>query len=124
LSKQFDGLEPEHLTAKGKMMATINEIFEQMPRQFMGEKAGDFDATIQFDLSGDDGGDWYVVIADGNAAVEEGVADDPNAVIRMDATDFADMMSGKLDPMNAFMMGKVKVEGDLNTVMKFQTLFS
>ncbi len=95
-----------------------------MPRQFMGEKAGDFDATIQFDLSGDDGGDWYVVIADGNAAVEEGVADDPNAVIRMDATDFADMMSGKLDPMNAFMMGKVKVEGDLNTVMKFQTLFS
>ena len=41
----------------------------------------------------------------------------------MEDNDFADMMSGKLDPMNAFMTGKVKVEGDLNSVMKFQTLF-
>lgn len=104
-------------------MATIEEIFEQMPRIFKSDKAGDFEATVQFDLSGDNGGAWYVVIANGNAAVEEGSADDPSAVIRMDATDFADMMSGKLDPMNAFMTGKVKVEGDLNTVMKFQTLF-
>ena len=104
-------------------MATIDEIFERMPGEFKADKAGSFDASIQFDLSGDDGGQWYVVIANGNAAVEEGTADDPNAVIRMNASDFADMMSGDLDPMNAFMMGKVKVEGDLNTVMKFQTLF-
>lgn len=104
-------------------MASINEIFERMPQAFKADKAGDFDATVQFDLSGDDGGAWHVVIADGNAAVEEGSADDPSAVIRMDASDFADMMTGKLDPMNAFMTGKVKVEGDLNTVMKFQTLF-
>lgn len=104
-------------------MATIHEIFEQMPQVFKADKAGDFDATVQFDLSGDNGGVWYVVIADGNAAVEEGSADDPSAVIRMDASDFTDMMTGELDPMNAFMTGKVKVEGDLNTVMKFQTLF-
>ncbi len=104
-------------------MATISEIFEQMPREFKSDKAGDFDATIQFDLSGDNGGQWYVVIADGNAAIEEGEAADAKAVIRMNASDFADMMTGKLDPMNAFMMGKVKVEGDLNAVMKFQTLF-
>lgn len=104
-------------------MATIDEIFEQMPNVFKADKAGNFDATVQFDLSGESGGLWYVVIADGNAAVEKGSADDPSATIRMDAGDFADMMSGKLDPMNAFMTGKVKVEGDLNTVMKFQTLF-
>ncbi len=104
-------------------MATIEEIFEQMPRVFKSDKAGNFKAAIQFDLSGEDGGQWVVSIADGSAAVQKGVADDPKAVIRMDASDFADMMSGKLDPMNAFMLGKVKVEGDLNSVMKFQTLF-
>lgn len=104
-------------------MASVTKIFEQMPEQFNAEKAGDFDATIQFDLSGDQGGQWYVTIADGNAAVEEGEAEDPAATIRMAGSDFADMMTGSLDPMNAFMMGKVKVEGDLNTVMKFQTLF-
>jgi putative sterol carrier protein len=94
-----------------------------MPDEFKADQAGDFDATIQFDLSGDAGGMWYVVIAEGNAAVEEGAADEPAATIRMDADDFVSMMTGELDPMNAFMMGKVKVEGDLNTVMKFQTLF-
>ncbi len=104
-------------------MATTSEFFERMPQEFNAEKAGDFDATVQFDLSGDDGGQWYVVIDDGNAASEEGTAGDPDAVIRMDAEDFKQMMGGKLDPVNAFMTGKVKVEGDLNTVMKFQTLF-
>lgn len=104
-------------------MSTIQEIFERMPREFKADKAADFSAAIQFDLSGNDGGDWYVVIANGAAAVEQGKTEDPDAVIRMEASDFADMMDGKLDPMNAFMMGKVKVEGDLNSVMKFQTLF-
>lgn len=104
-------------------MATINEIFEQMPRDFKADQAGNFKAAIQFDLSGEDGGQWFVQIAEGKVAAEQGSADDPDAIIRMDASDFADMMSGKLDPMSAFMMGKVRVEGDLNSVMKFQTLF-
>ena len=104
-------------------MPSVREIFDGMPDQFDASKAGDFDATIQFDLSGEDGGQWFVVIAGGNAAVEEGTAEEPAATIRMDAQDYVSMMSGQLDPMNAFMMGKVKVEGDLNTVMKFQTLF-
>ena len=51
-------------------MANLSEIFQRMPEQFDSEKAGDFEATIQFDLSGDEGGEWYVVVADGNAAVE------------------------------------------------------
>jgi putative sterol carrier protein len=34
------------------------------------------------------------------------------------------MVTGKLNPMTAFMSGKVKVEGDLGAVMKFQTLFN
>jgi putative sterol carrier protein len=41
----------------------------------------------------------------------------------MDAGDYHDMVTGKLNPMMAFMSGKVKVEGDLNSVMKIQQLF-
>ena len=104
-------------------MASVTDIFDRMPEVFHSEKAAGFDATVQFDLSGEGGGQWYVVVADGNAAAKEGQAEDPDATIRMDANDFVDLMSGKLNPMNAFMTGKVKVEGDLNTVMKFQTLF-
>lgn len=105
-------------------MASVEELFKNMPQAFDASKAPDFDATVQFKLSGEGGGDWYVSIANGQIDVEKGLADGPTATIMMDAQDYADMVTGKLNAMAAFMQGKVKVEGDLNTVMKFQTLFN
>ena len=102
---------------------TPADIFARTAENFMADKAGDMNAAVAFDLSGEDSGQWTIKIADGTAAVEEGLAADPDATISMDSGDYVDMMTGKLNPMMAFMGGKVKVSGDLNTVMKFQTLF-
>jgi putative sterol carrier protein len=104
-------------------MPSVADLFNAMPEHFDAAKAGDLDATVQFDLSGEDGGQWHVIISEGTCNVKEGTADSPTATIRMEAGDYADMMTGRLDPMTAFVQQKVKVEGDLNTVMKFQTLF-
>lgn len=104
-------------------MATVADLFDRMPDAFDAEKAGDMNATVQFDLSGEEGGQWYVTIADGTCTVEKGVIETPTSTIRMDANDYAEMVAGRLDPMTAFIEQKVRVEGDLNTVMKFQTLF-
>ena len=104
-------------------MASVAKIFEQMPQAFDVESAGDMNATVQFDLSGDGGGHWYVTVADGACTVEEGDADSPTATIRMEAADYAALVDGELNAMEAFMQQKIRVEGDLSTVMKFQTLF-
>jgi putative sterol carrier protein len=48
----------------------------------------------------------------------------PTATIHMDAEDYKKMIAGDLNPVTAFMTQKIKVEGDLNTVMKFQGLFN
>lgn len=104
-------------------MPSVAKLFEEMPNVFNAEKAGDMDATVQFDLSGEGGGQWHVIIVDGMCTAEQGTADSPTATIRMEASDYADMVAGRLDPMTAFIQQKVRVEGDLNTVMKFQTLF-
>jgi putative sterol carrier protein len=104
-------------------MATAADIFDRMCEGFKAERASNMNAVVQFDLSGEGGGQWYVKIADGNCEVNQGVTDNATAAIRMDASDYVDMIAGRLNPVNAFMMGKVKVEGDLNTVMKFQGLF-
>jgi putative sterol carrier protein len=104
-------------------MPSVSRLFDEMPNVFNAEKAGDMDATVQFDLSGEGGGQWYVSVAGGNCSVEQGTVDDPTSTIHMEASDYADMIAGKLDPMTAFIQQKVKVEGDLNVVMKFQTLF-
>jgi putative sterol carrier protein len=111
------------LKNKETTMATVAELFEKMPGQFQADKAGDMNAVILFDLSGEGGGQWSVKIADGACDITQGAADSPKATVRMDAGDYHDMITGKLNPMMAFMSGKVKVEGDLNSVMKFQQLF-
>jgi hypothetical protein len=40
------------------------EVFAQMPEAFLADKAGDLRATFQFDLSGEGGGNWSVIVAD------------------------------------------------------------
>lgn len=105
-------------------MTTAADVFNNMCQRFQSDKAGDTNAVIQFDLSGDQGGLWNVGVVDGKCRVEEGQATDPTATVQMSAEDYVDMTTGKLNPMNAFMMGKIKVQGDLSAVMKFQTLFT
>jgi putative sterol carrier protein len=104
-------------------MTTPADIFAKTPQNLITEKAGDMKAAVAFDLSGENGGQWTVKIADGACTVEEGLVDGADATISMAGSDYVDMMTGKLNPMMAFMGGKVKVSGDLNTVMKFQTMF-
>lgn len=101
----------------------VAEIFSNMSDKFNAEKAGDLNANVVFDLSGEGGGAWTVAVANGKCDVSEGAAPSPTATIKMDAADYEAMTTGKLNPMMAFMSGKIKVDGDLNTVMKFQTLF-
>jgi putative sterol carrier protein len=101
----------------------VAEIFNSMESRFQADKAAGVNMGILFDLSGDDGGQWYVNIDNGRLNVsEEAPASAPSATVKMTADDFADMSSGKINPMMAFMTGKVKVDGDLNSVMKFQSL--
>jgi putative sterol carrier protein len=104
-------------------MANAADIFNRMCEGFKQDQAANMNAVVQFDLSGEGGGQWYVKIADGACEVNQGVTENSTATIRMEASDYVDMVTGRLNPVNAFMMGKVKVEGDLNTVMKFQGLF-
>ena len=43
---------------------------------------------------------------------------DRNAVLIMNATNFIKLLDGKLDPIVAFTLGKIKVEGDLNAALE------
>ncbi len=101
-------------------MPTVEEIFAEMPNRVDASKLAGLDMSILFDLSGDGGGQWTMTVADGAMAIADGARDSPTATLKMDATDYQSMALGKLNPMTAFMTGKVKVEGDLGAVMKMQ----
>jgi putative sterol carrier protein len=101
----------------------VKEIFNAMPSQLNVDAAKGMSSVIQFKLSGDGGGDYYVEIKDGAAKVSEGTHASPNMTMSMAASDYVDMISGKLNGQMAFMSGKLKIAGDMGLAMKMQTLF-
>ena len=68
--------------------------------------------------------DQGVVHIDGNATPPVVSNDDKAAdcTIKMDFSDFADLIGGKLDGMTAFMTGKLKIEGDMGVAMKLKSI--
>ncbi|MDQ6878857.1 MAG: SCP2 sterol-binding domain-containing protein [Candidatus Dormibacteraeota bacterium] len=101
-----------------------DQIVEALPRFLIPEKAGSTKATIQFDLSGEHGGKWWVKIADGKAESGKGDAPDPaNLTVAADSGDFVKIMLGQMDAMSAFMTRKLQVKGDMGLAVKLQTLF-
>ena len=104
-------------------MATASEVILEMPDHFDPVKAGDLNVAVQFALSGNGGGDWYVRIADGKCDVRAGVLESPQATIKMDAEDYVRMTAGELNAMVGFLSGRIKVTGNLSAVMRMQSLF-
>lgn len=80
-------------------------------------KAGGLDKSVKFDF-GDDG----QIQAAGETVSQEDL--DADCTIKVSKEDFISLASGNLDPMMAFMSGKLKVEGDMSVAMGLQSLFA
>lgn len=104
-------------------LKTVAEVLEEMPNRFNKAAAAGLSATYQFDLTGDGGGSYQLKITDGDFEVLDGGADSANITITMAATDYLDMINGKLNPQMAFMGGKLKIKGDMSLALKMQQLF-
>jgi putative sterol carrier protein len=102
---------------------TPADIFKEMSANLNADAAKGMNSTIQFNLAGDNGGQWYVTIKDGKAEVSQGTASSPNMTLSMSAQDYVDMIMGKLNGQMAFMSGKLKISGDMGLAMKMQSLF-
>ena len=104
-------------------MATIAEIKEGMVEAFQPEKASGVNAIIQFDLTGENGGHFYLNINDGTIDVHDGMADNPKTTIVATTEDYYKVATGELGAMPAVMSGKLKIKGDMGVAMKMQQMF-
>lgn len=98
----FDSLNELPNKAKGKP-----EVVQEF-RKFSGK-------TFQF--STDEGDSFNLSIgADGSPTLSRGSAQSPSAIIRASDSVLSDIITGRADAVRSFMMGKVKVSGDLMSV--------
>jgi putative sterol carrier protein len=80
--------------------------------------------VIQYNIEGEEGGDWYVVIKDQACAIFEGTHDDPTLSLKMTDKNWIALCKGELNAINAFMSGKLKAKGDIMLAQRLPALFS
>ena len=73
----------------------------------------------------DDGGEYHIKIGEGGTAEwGEGTGESPRLTFVTSTPTWVKMIAGKIDGMQAFMTGKLKIEGDMMFAQQFQTLFN
>jgi len=77
-----------------------------------------------FNLKGKEPGTWFLDLKNGAGAAGQGDSGDakPDVVMSMTSDNFTKMFSGKLKPSTAFMMGKLKIQGDMTMAIKLEKL--
>jgi len=98
-------------------MSSLKDVTTKI-RDKMGQDSG-LGAVLKFDL-GDDG----VIVLDGKSEPNDVTNDerDADCTIGVALADLNAMISGELDPMAAFSLGKLRIDGDMGVAMKLGSL--
>jgi putative sterol carrier protein len=96
-----------------------NEMINKLPSALRSDVIGGMEKTIQFQIEKP----VYLVIANGVARTVDGVADASDLKLRINDEDLVALLKGDLNGIEAFMGGKLQVEGDLMFAQQFLSLF-
>ncbi|HKJ96920.1 MAG TPA: SCP2 sterol-binding domain-containing protein [Thermoplasmataceae archaeon] len=78
--------------------------------------------TFQFDVS--DESPYYVSIDKGKVSLEDGKSSSAAATISATGSVLSELFSGNLNPVQAFMSGKLKVSGDVFSAQKLTSIIN
>ena len=80
----------------------------------------DWSSAIQFDLIGED--PFYLQISNAAASFHNGKVENPDVVLSGRSDAFFDIITGRLDPDEAYVMKKYEVKGSVVDAMKFRRI--
>jgi putative sterol carrier protein len=96
------------------------EFFAALPERAEPERLVGLDSSYLFDVAGE--GRWLVEVRDEKVTVTEDPEGEAGVAFSLSAETFARLLARKQNPMIAYMTGKLKISGDLNTAMELQKL--
>lgn len=102
-------------------MIIVVDIVFIMKSKFNVSVVVGLDLVFQFNI--EDGDNYYLVVKDGICEVVQGDVENFNVILIMDSEILKGIISGEIDGMQVFMVGKLCVEGDMMLVMKLGELF-
>ncbi len=114
---------PGSATLPSMGVESVADFFRSLPAKLDPEEAEGFAAVYQFDLSGPEGGQYYLVIEENACRVAEGVHPEPHVTLSLTGEDCVKVLNGRLDGPSAFLSGRVRVTGDLALAVQLRLLF-
>jgi putative sterol carrier protein len=105
---------------------STKEVFQMIHAALQTNPAATEGASgvYQFNLTGDDGGTYQIIIDDQGARAVEGTEKEADCILAMDAEDYRQLIAGSLNATEAFMSGRLTIQGDLGVALKLQGLLS
>ena len=103
---------------------TVEQVWAEI-KDAMNSDSGpiqNLNVVYQYDLTGDDGGTWQLYLHDGTAEVFKGVQHEASCTLQLSVPNFKKLVMGKLNGTTAFMMGKLKIKGDIGLALKLDSL--
>ncbi|KAH3693716.1 hypothetical protein DPMN_081156 [Dreissena polymorpha] len=119
------GLKPAFGGAPKAVQAdsVVGKVFKQIEAMMSEDMVKSINGVFQFNLTGANAGDWFVDFKTGKGQVGQGASPgEAGCTMIMDSADFVKMFAGELKPTTAFMMGKLKIKGDMALAMKLEKL--
>jgi putative sterol carrier protein len=103
--------------------STPQDVFDSMRGSFQPSKAKGVHARYQWDLSGPNGGEWWVDVNDGTCKMGKGKIPNPNVTFIAKDKDWVAICHDQLSGMWAYLTGRLKVRGDQNVARKLGEMF-
>lgn len=103
---------------------TFQEIFEEVKSVFMNGDVSNYEGhlALQVNLTGEGEGAFYAEIKDKKLYVEPYDYYNRDVLFTVDSGDFLRIVHGKLDPVLAYTLGKLKIDGDLTKALEIKNL--
>lgn len=104
---------------------TFQELLDEMRNSASTVDAAGRDfLAVQVNVTGENGGVFYVEVKDGHINIEPYEYYDRNCMITLGMDELTGLMKGELDPGKAYDEGILKAEGDLGKALEFADLIN
>jgi len=103
--------------------STPQQVFDSMRGSFQANKAKGVHARYQWDLSGPQGGQWWIDVNDGKYKMGKGRIANPSVTFVARDKDWVAVSNGQLGGTWAYMTGRLKIRGDQGLARKLGQIF-
>ena len=101
---------------------TYEEIFNKVKDVFKDADVSMINEHLayQFNITGEGAGAFYAEVKDGKLSIEPYEYHDRDVIFICKADVLFKIIEGKIDPVLAFTLGKLKVEGDIGKALRLK----